>query len=292
MKSPYLAALLLVLAACNDPATQTRQAPSPPEAPPQTVVYACDGARSAEASYGADGALALTLGDETWPMNPAEAVTGARWTGETLEWWVTLDDGEEVGVLRQLNAQRIGEAVVARCMRPSSGGLLAPEPPNATPAEASTTPVAADACRAPALSLRAVSADAGAGSRFNVLAFTNEGTAACTLSGYPGISLIGANGRAREGFRVVQEPGPYYGEAAAIAPVRLEPDASAYFDLVSTAVAGEVPGETEPCPAVVAVRVSPPGDAGSVQAPLELNPCNQRVRVTPFRPTEDIARGG
>jgi len=293
MKSSYiLAALLMLVAACSDPAGQTPPAAPPPEAPPQTVAYACDQDRQAEASYGADGALTLTMGDETWPMNPAQAVSGARWTGETLEWWVTMEGGEEVGVLRQMNAQRIGEAVVARCVRPTSGGVLAPEPPSADRAEATSTPVADGACMAPALSLRTVSADAGAGSRFNVLAFTNEGTSVCTLNGYASVALIGTDGRVRDGFRVIQEPGAYYGESSTIVPVRLAPDASAYFDLVSTAVAGEVPGETEPCPAVVAVRVSPPGDTGSAQAPLELNPCNQRVRITPFRPTEETSRGG
>ena len=292
MKPFYAVALLAALVACNDSTTQSTPVPPPPEAPPQTVAYACEGGMAAEASYGADGALALTVGDETWPMNPGDAVSGARWTGETLEWWITLDGDEEVGVLRELNSQRIGEAVVARCVRPTNGGVLAPEPLTSREPDVAITPAAGSDCQAPALSLRAVSADAAAGSRFHVLAFTNEGISACTLNGYPGISLIGVNGEARSGFRVIQDPGLYYGETASIEPVRLEPDASAYFDLVTTVVAGEVAGETEPCAAVVAVRVSPPGDAGSVQAPLALNPCNRRVRLTPFRPTESTTRGG
>ncbi len=45
----------------------------------------------------------------TAPIRPAnnakDAVSGARWTGETLEWWITLDGDEEVGVLRELNSQ-------------------------------------------------------------------------------------------------------------------------------------------------------------------------------------------
>lgn len=286
---------VFVLAACGEPATQAPPASTPAEPAPQTVAYACEGGAQAEASYSADGALALTVGDETWPMNPAEAVSGARWTGETLEWWVTLEGGQEVATLRRLNTQRIGEAVVARCVRPTTGGVLAPEPlvdePTLTPND-TVTPSTDQPCRAPALSLRAVSEEGAAGSRYNVLSFTNEGTAACTLNGYPGVSLIGANAQARSPFRILQDPGPYYGEASAIEPVRLEPDQSAYFDLVTTVVSGEVPGETEPCPAVVAVRVSPPGDTGSAQTPLALNPCNQRARVTPFRPTADPVRGG
>lgn len=297
MKARYALALLVVLAACTDRAGETPPPPLPNEPPPQTVVYACDQDRPAEASYGADGALALTLGNETWPMQPAEAVSGARWTGETLEWWVTLEGGQEVATLRQLNAQRIGEAVLARCVRPTTGGVLAPEPPAATTPAVADAPAAPAAtgeqpCAGPALSLHVVSADAAAGSRFNVLAFTNEGTSACILNGYPGVTMIGTNGQARAPFRIIQDPGLYYGESASIEPVRLQPSGSAYFDLVTTAVAGEVPGETEPCPAVVAVRASPPGDSGSVQTPLALNPCNQRARVTPFRPTETTTRGG
>jgi len=292
--------LLLALAACSDPVgDRTPVAPPAVEPPPQTVAYACDQDRQAEASYGPDGSLALTVGDETWPMNPADAVTGARWTGETLEWWVTTSGAQEVAVLRRLNGQRIGEAVLARCVRPTDGGVLvveptAPEPSEVAPEAPTPDPAArGDApCRAAALSLRRVSEEGAAGSRYDVLALTNAGTAACTLRGYPGVSMIGPSGQARSPFRILQDPGPNYAEAAAIGTVRLAPGASAYFDLVTTAVAGEIAGETEPCPGVVAVRVSPPGDAGTLQAPVELNPCNQRARVTPFRPTEDTSRGG
>lgn len=298
MKAPHAFALVLGLAACTDPASQAPPAAPPNEPPPQTVAYACDQDRQAEASYGADGSLALTVGDETWPMRPTDAVSGARWTGETLEWWVTTDGGQERAVLRRLNGQRVGEAVLARCVRPTDGGVLVPVPPvdgpapTTPPAEATTTAIAEAPCAASSLSLSLASEEGAAGSRFDVLAFTNSGTTACTLSGYPAVSLMAPNGQPRSPFRILQDPGPYYGDAAAIQAVRLAPGGSAYFDLVTTAVAGEVPGETEPCPAVVAVRVSPPGGSGSAQAAVQLNPCNQRARVTPFRPTQDPNRGG
>lgn len=289
MKPAYAIAAVLVLAACNDPLTEAPPTAPPSEPPPQTVVYACEGGTSAEASYGAGGALALTVGDETWPMRASEAVSGSRWVGAELEWWVTLENGQEVGTLRRLGGQGVGEAVVARCLRPTGGGGLAPEPPSS--ADRETMPVA-NSCRAPALSLEVVSQEGAAGSRYTVLAFENEGSAPCVLQGYPQLSLIGANGQPREEVRVNQDRGPYYPEGQAIEPVSLEPGARAYFDLVSTAVAGEVDGEAEPCAPTIAVRASPPADEGSVQAPLELNPCNGRVRVTPFRPTEDPNRGG
>ena len=286
MKSARAIVALFLLAAC----TEQRAAEAPPTArqaapPPETVVYACDGERSAEASYSADGAMALTLAGETWPMNPAEAVSGTRWIGEDLEWWVTLEDGQEVGTLRRLGAQRVGEAVVARCLRPTTGGVLAPEPP--IPQEPDVTPATGEPCRAPALSLQVVSGDAAAGSRFTVLAFANEGSGVCRLQGYPDLTLIDADGEALTGFRINQQPGSYYAESRPIEAVSLEPGERAYFDLVTTAVAGEIPGETEPCAPIIAVRASPPGDEGSVQAPIELNPCNGRARVTPFRPVEE-----
>ena len=110
MKPAYAVAAILALAACTDPREQTPPAAPPSEPPPQTVVYACEGGSPAEASYSADGALALTLGDETWPMRSAEAVSGSRWVGTELEWWVTLENGQEVGTLRRLGAQGVGVA--------------------------------------------------------------------------------------------------------------------------------------------------------------------------------------
>lgn len=286
MKPVRAVVALLLLAAC----TEQRAAEAPPTAPqdappPETVAYACDGGRSAEASYSADGAVALTLDGETWPMNPAEAVSGTRWIGEDLEWWVTLENGQEVGTLRRLGAQRVGETVVARCLRPTSGGVLAPEPPVVEAPQ--VTAAAGEPCRAPALSLEVASGDAAAGSRFTVLAFANEGSGVCRLQGYPDLTLIDADGEALTRFRINHDPGSYYAGNRPIEAVSLEPGERAYFDLVTTAVAGEIPGETEPCAPIIAVRASPPGDEGSVQAPIELNPCNGRARVTPFRPIEE-----
>lgn len=285
-----MTAIAVGFSACTDRKAEAPPAAPPSQPPPQTVVYGCDGDRVAEASYGADGALALTVGEDTWPMIPAEAVSGSRWIGENLEWWVTLEDGQEIGTLRRLGPERIGETVVARCLRPTSGGVLAPEPPARDGPQAG--PVTGEPCQAPALSLEVVSSEGAAGSRYTVLAFRNEGSSVCRLRGYPGLTLIGPNGQPRPNIRVNEEPGSYYPEAVGIEAVALDPGERAYFDLVSTAVAGEIPGETEPCAPVIAVRASPPGDDGSIQAPLDLNPCNGRVRVTAFRPVEDPNRPG
>lgn len=292
MRSATLLALVFGLAACTERDASPPAAPPASEPPPQTVAYACEADTPAEASYSADGALALTVGDETWPMYPAEAVSGARWVGETMEWWVTLEGGQEVGTLSRLGPQRVGETVVARCIRPTTGGVLAPEPPGNQPEEDAATAVDRP-CQASAMSLDVISTEGAAGSRYTILALENAGTGTCALVGYPGLSLVGQDGRVRTNIRVNQDPGSYYPQGLPIEPVELAAGGRAYFDLVSTAVAGEIAGETEPCAPIVAVRVSPAGDAaGTVQAPLSLNPCNGRVRVTPFRPVQDPNSGG
>lgn len=293
MRSATLLAVVFGLAACTERDTSPSAAPPDSEPPPQTVAYACEAGTAAEASYSSDGALALTVGDETWPMYPAEAVSGARWVGETMEWWVTLEGGQEVGTLSRLGLQRVGETVVARCIRPTTGGVLAPEPPGNQAEEEAEAPAVDRPCQASAMSLDVVSTEGAAGSRYTVLALENAGTETCALVGYPGLGLVGQDGRVLSSIRVNQDPGSYYPQGLPIEPVELEAGGRAYFDLVSTAVAGEIEGETEPCAPIVAVRVSPTGaDGGTVQAPLELNPCNGRVRITPFRPTEDPNRGG
>lgn len=284
-----IVAAVLTLAGCT-PRDRERQPAAPAsEPPPQTVVYACEGGRPAEAGYAADGSLVLTIGDETWPMNPAEAVSGSRWTGAQLEWWVTLERGQEVGVLRGLGPDGVGEAEVARCVRPTGGGVLAPEPPDLAAAGVAAP---ANPCVTSQLSLAVVSQEGAAGSRYTVLAFENAGTARCSLQGYPQLSLIGSDGRPLADMSVNHDRGASGNATGSIEPVALEPGGRAYFDLVSTAVAGEVAGESEPCAPVIAVRAAPPNDQSAVQAPLELSPCNGRVRITPFRPTEDPNRAG
>ncbi len=142
-------------------------------------------------------------------------------------------------------------------------------------------PVAGGACAASSLALSVVSQDAGAGSRFATLAVRNTGATGCTLQSYPDLALIGADGQPRAPFRFEQSSGP--GDAS---PLTLAPGGEVWFDMRTTAVAGEVPGETEPCPEVMAVRLMTGG--ANVDAPIQLNPCNQRASVTSVRTTLEL----
>lgn len=149
---------------------------------------------------------------------------------------------------------------------------IAPPP---TPA-----PMAGAPCTGSSLALDLTAQDAGAGNRFATLALRNTSTVSCTLRGYPDIQLIGEHGQARTPFAINPTPG------ADPALVTLEPNGQAWFDLRTTAVAGEVPGETEPCPATKAIRFMAGGS--SAETALPLNPCNQRASVTAIRATAEI----
>ena len=279
----------LLAVGCTQASDEAPPAP-PPAAEPQSITYVCEGGAGAEARHGADGQMTLVFGQTSFPMNQAEAVSGSRWVGETLEWWVTLEAGEEVGTLRRLGPDRVGSEVVARCVRPAGGGVLAPDPADPETTTGRTEMVAGQPCRSPALSLTQVGSAAGAGQRYATFAFRNEGSVACTLQGYPGLSLQGDDGALRTDLRIEREAGAYYPDGEEPGVVTLEPQGQAFFDIHTTAVAGEIAGETEPCRAVARLRVSPPDDPGSVAFAFQANPCNGRVRVSPFRPVEEPSR--
>lgn len=67
----------------------------------------------------------------------------------------------------------------------------APVPPASSPAASPTVPGAAPACATRALGLKLGLGQGAAGSTFQVIDFTNISNAACTLYGYPGVSLAG-----------------------------------------------------------------------------------------------------
>ncbi|GAU70447.1 serine/threonine-protein kinase [Streptomyces sp. NBRC 110611] len=100
-----------------------------------------------------------------------------------------------------------------------SGGSTSSGTPNATESHASSM-TASDRCTAADMSLRLGDADIGAGNIRYPLVFTNKGKKACTLRGFPGVSLIKRDGSS-VGAPATREGGR--GEA-----VRLQPGQSAY----------------------------------------------------------------
>jgi hypothetical protein len=169
--------------------------------------------------------------------------------------------------------------VLERCSRPSADPEL---PPPGQPASTGAAAVAAAvACRTADLRLAAGQGDAGAGNRSQILTLTNAGAAPCSLSGYPAVSLLDANGRPVTGVRSDQNPGT-------AAPVTLPAGGRAYFDIAWNVVPNEAQGQTTcPTAARVTVRLGP--DTAALAVPLSLTPCGGRIRVNPVRATEEIA---
>ncbi|MEU5212788.1 DUF4232 domain-containing protein [Streptomyces sp. NPDC020742] len=91
--------------------------------------------------------------------------------------------------------------------------------PNAAESQASAMS-ASDRCTATQMSLRLGPADIGAGNIHYPLVFTNKGKKACTLRGFPGVSLIKRDGSS------VGKPATREGGAGAV--VRLQPGQSAH----------------------------------------------------------------
>ena len=110
--------------------------------------------------------------------------------------------------------------------------------------------------------------DAGAGSVFRYVVLTNTGSAACHLTGYPGLSLLDADGR-QIGRPADRDPRDYQ-------PVVLEPGGSA-SDTLRTA------NRMGTCqPASAALRIYPPGSTESLDFPGEVTVCGDLFTITPL----------
>ncbi|MBN6053782.1 DUF4232 domain-containing protein, partial [Nonomuraea sp. RK-328] len=129
-------------------------------------------------------------------------------------------------------------------------------------------PVASDVCSSGDLELRFGRVDPGAGNRYLPLTFTNVSDASCALSGYPGVTLLDADGGTLPvTARHVEGPG----EVA-----DLEPGASVGSVLHWTVVE---PG----CVSPAALRATPPGGGTGVTVRLPEGRVCGDVDVTPIR---------
>ncbi|MDT0546429.1 MULTISPECIES: DUF4232 domain-containing protein [Streptomyces] len=79
---------------------------------------------------------------------------------------------------------------------PASKAPSAAEPSVTTEAGSAAPPAVRRICSKDQLKLSTGRADIGAGNVYVPLAFTNTGAASCTLTGYPGVSLLDAPGAA------------------------------------------------------------------------------------------------
>ena len=284
-------AVLAFAAACTQPEEAQPPAPVPPSpqpTPPQTppIGYACESGQTVNVQYPDSASAQLTYKGQSYTLRLAPSASGARYAGSGLEWWTANRDGQESATLSRLGPNEdVGTAVLERCSRPASATTPAGPTPPVQPAPGGVLPAAAP-CRGPQLKLSSEGGDAGAGNRVAVLGVQNIGTRACSLTGYPGLTLQDAGGQALTAVRIEQALGSYFRAGQAPTPVELAPQGKAYFDVAWNVVPREGAGETT-CPAAARVRMTAPGDTAAVSLNQAFTPCGGRAQVSPFRPVKE-----
>lgn len=279
-----LVSSLALVSACTEEAAAPPEvvspspAPTTPAAPP--VSYACESGQSIAVVYPDVSTAQLSYKGQTYALRTAQSASGARFVGSGVEWWIASRGDTERATLSRLEPDEdIGTVVLERCSRPAIGAVPAAAAP-AGPA------AVAPPCRGPQLRLTAEGGDAGAGNRVSVFALQNIGLGACSLNGHPGVTLQDRQGRNLTAIRSDQVMGGYFTGGVTPAPVELDPQDKAFFDIAWSALPHEGQGERV-CPNVARIRVTAPGDTSPVTLDQALQPCGGRVQVTPFRPVAD-----
>ncbi|GLS00715.1 hypothetical protein GCM10007859_07230 [Brevundimonas denitrificans] len=288
-----VSALALFAAAACSPEAEAPPAPVPPSpapagtaAPP--VSYACESGQSVTVAYPDTATALLTYKGQSYTLRTVQSASGARYAGSGLEWWSATRDGSESATLSRLGPNEdVGVSVLERCSRPSSGPIAPGPIPGPQPAPGGVLPASAP-CRGPQLKLSADGGDAGAGNRVSILGVQNVGAQACSLTGYPTLTLQDRQGRNLTAIRADQTPGGYFRQGQAPTPVELAPQGKAFFDIAWNVVPNEGNGETA-CPSAARIRMTAPGDTSPVSLAQALTPCGGRIRVSPFRPTAEPA---
>jgi Protein of unknown function (DUF4232) len=137
------------------------------------------------------------------------------------------------------------------------------------------------ACKSGDLSVKHQSDDAGAGQREVVYAFTNNAAAACSLTGFPTLALIDANGQPIGSVPTVQSEDGDFAANGAPATVNLAPKGTAVFRIRYTGISGA----GIPCVNTAKIRVTPPGNTQAIELNDALQICSTQVRLSPVRPS-------
>jgi membrane-bound inhibitor of C-type lysozyme len=289
-------AALAGVSACSQGEPEQPAAPVEPQpasaSSAPSVGYACESGATLQVQYSDSDTAQLAYKTQTYALRSVQAASGARYVGAGVEWWTATRDGQESGTLSRLGPDgTTGVAVLERCSRPVAavGPGMTPGPmptpgQTPTPAPGGVLP-ASMPCKGPQLKLAAEGGDAGAGNRVRNFSLQNVGTQACSLTGYPGVTLQDARGRAVTSIRADQSPGSYFRQGQAPTPVEIAPQAKAYFETAWNVVPDETMQKS--CPSVATLRVTAPGDTAAVSLPFEFQPCGGKIRVSPIRAEAD-----
>jgi len=288
-------AALTGVSACQQAEPEQPTAPVEPQPAPASAVpavgYACESGAMVEARYPDTATAQLAYKGRTYDLRSVEAASGARYVGSGVEWWTAPRDGQEKATLSRLGPnEEVGVAVLEQCARPVATATPVSPAPQALPGQ-TTTPApggvlpASTPCKGPQLKLAAEGGDAGAGNRVRNFSLQNLGAQACSLTGYPGVTLLDGQGRPLTSIRADQSPGSYFRQGQAPTPVELAPRGKAYFEVAWNVVPDETMQKT--CPSVATLRATAPGDTAAVSLPFEFQPCGGKIRVSPIRAEAD-----
>ncbi|MFN3930247.1 MAG: DUF4232 domain-containing protein [Brevundimonas sp.] len=282
---------LAAVAGCEqaEPPVSPPPEPSAPiaEAAPVTATYVCDSGLTVAVAYPDPQSAQVTWRDRTYALRAAPAASGARYSDAEVEWRSLTRDGVEQATLSRLVAED-APVVLERCSRPASVATPVVPPPTDAAAAAGQVPAAAVAppCNGPQLRLSAEGGDAGAGNRAAILGVQNIGAEACSLTGYPTVTLQDAQSRPLAAVRAEQSLGSYFRQGEIPGPVELAPQAKAFFDVAWNVVPDESQGQ-KTCPSAARIRITAPGDTSPVALAQPFTPCGGRIRVSPFRPVAE-----
>lgn len=265
------AGLGLLVAGCSQekPAEPTSPIEAPATQDAAAVGYACESGKTVVVAYPDAQTARVSYEGKDYALTSVVSASGARYAGQGLEWWTASRGETESGTLSRMGqGDQAGGVIIERCSRPVAA--VAP-PPSGAP------------CAAENLRLAVEGGDAGMGHRVTTLALRNTGPSACTVTGYPSVSLLDGDGKLLTGVLAAQAPGNYFAQGRAPTPVEIRPQQAAWFDLAWSVIPHEDKGETT-CPSAKTVRVTAPGAASAIALPLAFTPCGGQVEVSPLRP--------
>lgn len=270
------AGLGLLVAGCSQekPAEPTSPIEAPATQDAAAVGYACESGKTVVVAYPDAQTARVSYEGKDYALTSVVSASGARYAGQGLEWWTASRGETESGTLSRMGqGDQAGGVIIERCSRPVAA--VAP-PPSGAP------------CAAENLRLAVEGGDAGMGHRVTTLALRNTGPSACTVTGYPSVSLLDGDGKLLTGVRAAQAPGNYFAQGRAPTPVEIRPQQAAWFDLAWSVIPHENKGETT-CPSAKTVRVTAPGAASAIALPLAFTPCGGQVEVSPLRPVAEAS---
>jgi hypothetical protein len=165
--------------------------------------------------------------------------------------------------------------LASACSNASPSPAGAPATPSAGSSQASSQAPAqsssAATCRTSGLRITVddSQSDGAAGSTYYPIDFTNTSTSACTLNGYPGVSLVTAADESGTRIGAAAVRNPEFGPVA----VRLEPGAEAHAWLQVGAAGNFPPSSCQPATAH-GLRVYPPGETEAGYVPQDFPACS------------------